>query len=234
MLRVPLVTILAREMRLKFFEANQRMEMWVALVTILAREMRLNISQVDQRLKMLRVARVAILAWEMRLKIFWSRPSFGDVANAASHDIGARNAIESFLKSTKLWRCCEWRWSRYWREKCDWKVLQLYLVPITWLAALGKSQFSIVYYAPISWRPCSQSHVQHHTFSEDCMFQSHIPHQYRDVLARNRMYSTSVSTAMALGRSSTSCGWVLAIPWVAIFTRRFIFLCDWVHSDCHE
>ena len=42
---MPLVTILAREMRLKFFEVDQALEMLtlrVALVTILAREMRLN------------------------------------------------------------------------------------------------------------------------------------------------------------------------------------------------
>ena len=58
-------------------------------------------------LEMLRVPLVRILAREMRLNIFSSRPSFGDVASAASHDGGARTAIESFLKSTKLWRCCE-------------------------------------------------------------------------------------------------------------------------------
>ena len=28
------------------------------------------------------------------IEIFWSQPAFGDVASAASHDIGARNAIE--------------------------------------------------------------------------------------------------------------------------------------------
>ena len=39
---------------------------------------------------------VTILAREMRLKIFRSRPSFGDVASGASHDIGAKNAIENF------------------------------------------------------------------------------------------------------------------------------------------
>ena len=33
----------------------------------------------------------------MRLKFFSSRPSLGDVASAASHDIGAINAIESFF-----------------------------------------------------------------------------------------------------------------------------------------
>ena len=44
MLRVALVTILAREKRLKFFEVDQRLEMLrVALVTILAREMRLKV-----------------------------------------------------------------------------------------------------------------------------------------------------------------------------------------------
>ena len=44
MLRVALVTILAREMRLTFFEVDLRFEMLrLALVTILAREMRLKV-----------------------------------------------------------------------------------------------------------------------------------------------------------------------------------------------
>ena len=68
----------------------------MAPVTILAREMRLNFFEVDQALEMLRVALVTILAREMRSKVFSSRPSFGDVASGASHDIGARNAIEIF------------------------------------------------------------------------------------------------------------------------------------------
>ena len=42
------------------------------------------------------MALVTILAREIRLKFFGSRPSFGDVASGASHDIGARNAIEIF------------------------------------------------------------------------------------------------------------------------------------------
>ena len=66
------------------------------LVTILAREMRLNFFEVDQGLGMLRVPLITILALEMRLKVFSSRPSFGDVASGATHDIGARNAIERF------------------------------------------------------------------------------------------------------------------------------------------
>ena len=45
---------------------------------------------------MLRVPLVTILAREMRLETFSSRPSFGNVASAACHDIGARNAIELF------------------------------------------------------------------------------------------------------------------------------------------
>ena len=92
---MPLVTILALKMRLKFFEVDQRLEMLrVALVTILAREMRLKFFEVDQRLEMLRVALVTVLARKKRLKFFSRRPSFGDVASGASHDIGARNAIE--------------------------------------------------------------------------------------------------------------------------------------------
>ena len=47
------VTILAQEMRLNFFEADQALEMLrVPLVTILAREMRLIFFEVDQALEM--------------------------------------------------------------------------------------------------------------------------------------------------------------------------------------
>ena len=50
---MPLVTILAREIRLKFFEVDQRFDMLrVPLVTILAGEMRLKYFEVDQRLEM--------------------------------------------------------------------------------------------------------------------------------------------------------------------------------------
>ena len=58
---MPLVTILARKMRMKIFEVDQALEMLrVAPVTILAREMRLKFFEVDQRLEMLRVALVTI------------------------------------------------------------------------------------------------------------------------------------------------------------------------------
>ena len=53
-----------------------------------------------------------LMAWEKWFKLPWSRPSFGDIANPATHDIGARNAIENFWKLSKLWRCCECHWSR--------------------------------------------------------------------------------------------------------------------------
>ena len=50
---MPLVTILAREMPVKFFEVDQALEMLrVPLVTILAREMRLKFFEVDQSLEM--------------------------------------------------------------------------------------------------------------------------------------------------------------------------------------
>ena len=97
---------------IEIFEVDQALEMLrVALVTILEREMRLKFFEVDQRLEMLRVALVTILAQEMRLKFFESdqRLEMLRLASAASHEIGARNAIENFLKLTTLWRCCEWR-----------------------------------------------------------------------------------------------------------------------------
>ena len=56
-------------MRLKTFEQPLRV-MRVPLVTILARELRLKVFEVDQALEMLRVALVTIFAREMRLEIF--------------------------------------------------------------------------------------------------------------------------------------------------------------------
>ena len=54
-MRVALVTILAREMRLKVFQVDQALELQVPLVTMLAREMRLimKVFEVDQALEML-------------------------------------------------------------------------------------------------------------------------------------------------------------------------------------
>ena len=244
MLRVPLVTILAQEMRLKFFEVDQRLEMLrVPLVTIMAREMRLEVFQVDQALQMLRVPLVTILAREMRLKIFWSRPSFGDVASAASHDIGARNAIERFFNyissqtansdGTSRPRKISLKFvekmsifnhiyhanivtsgPRSTSKACFVEKLSIaFLAPTSWLTALalhslGGLHVSIAYPAPISWqkRPCSQSHVKHVSVSW------------------LRWHSRQAIVRLSL----------FAIQWVANFARRFLFLCDWVHSHCHE
>ena len=85
---------------------------------------------------MLQLSLVTMLVRKMRLKFFWSRPSFRDVASVANHDIGARNAIDSFwsgpsnaieffFKSTKLWRCCVCRYSIYWCEKCEWSFFEV-------------------------------------------------------------------------------------------------------------
>ena len=79
------------------------------LVTRMAREKRLKFFEEDQALERLRAPLVTILAREMRLKIFSRRPSFGDVASAANHDIGARNEIE-ILKSTKPHASVRKRW----------------------------------------------------------------------------------------------------------------------------
>ena len=112
--------------RLKFFDVNQALEMlWVPLVTMLAWEVGLKFFWRHQALEILRMPLVTKLVKEMRLKCFWSRPNFADVASAASHDIGARNLFENFLKSTKVWRCCLCRQSRYWSEKSDWNFFEV-------------------------------------------------------------------------------------------------------------
>ena len=61
---------------------------------------------------MLRVSLVTVLAREMPSKTCYSRPDFGEGASVAGPDNGvsSRNAIEAFLKSTQLWRCCECRY----------------------------------------------------------------------------------------------------------------------------
>ena len=99
MLRVPLVTLLALEMRLKIFEVDQALEMLrVPLVTILAREMRLNLFWSRPTFGDVASAARHDIGARNAIEIFWSRPTVGDVVSAASHDIGTRNAIESFFK----------------------------------------------------------------------------------------------------------------------------------------
>ena len=91
LLILPLVTILARELRfIIFFDVDPALEM-------LAWEMRVNYFFVDH-------GDVATFASHdigaknaIEFFFFWRRPSFGDVARVAGHDIGARNAIEFFL-----------------------------------------------------------------------------------------------------------------------------------------
>ena len=52
--------------------------------------------KLEQPLRVMRVPPATIMARETRFKFFSSRPSFVDVASAACHDIGARNATEIF------------------------------------------------------------------------------------------------------------------------------------------
>ena len=96
MLRVPPVTILAQEMRSKFFGGRSS---FVESATAASHDFGARSAiENDQALEMLRVSLVTVLAREMRLKFFeffGNRPSFGEGASAAGHDVGARNAIEN-------------------------------------------------------------------------------------------------------------------------------------------
>ena len=185
--------------------------------------MRLKVFQVDQRLEMLRVPLVTIFGREMRLKICWSRPNLGDVASGASHDIGARNAIENFSSRPSFGdvasaashdigarNAIESFFNYIWCQTANNVTSSARKISLHKLQFVNRCQFSIAYIAPISWlavlaapprlvllknfqsqfsRQLRDLRHSHHTVSEDCRFQSHTPHQYRDksVLARNRM-----------------------------------------------
>ena len=139
-MRVPLATMLAREMRLKTFWSRPTLGDAVSVAShgIGARN---------------------------AIETFWNRPSFGESASAASHDIGARNAIEIFLKSTKLWRCCECRLSRYWREKCDWKFFEvdqlLEMLRMSPVTVLAREMREIFLKSTKLWRKCECRQSRH-------------------------------------------------------------------------
>ena len=162
---------------------------------------------------MLRVALVTIMAREMRSKVFWSRRSFGDVASGASHDIGARNAIESFF-------------NYIWCQTANNVTSRARKISLKFVEKNFWCQFSIAYIAPISWLAVFaapprlvllktfQSHFSrqlrdlrhlHNTVSEDCMFQSHTPRTNRSWQKRpcsqSHVKHVSVSTAMAFKAS---------------------------------
>ena len=104
------------------------------------------------------------LSWHSRFKaieIFWSRPTLWDVANAASHDIGARNAIEFFevVQALEMLRVpLVTILARKMRLKV-FSTISGAKLPITWLAALGNL-------FKVHWK--------------DVNFQSHVSRQYRD------------------------------------------------------
>ena len=101
---------------IKFFEVYKCLQMLrVSLVTILAREMHLEMGAVRIRHSIREFATQPVILWILlggkpkwlplnfgfndvmrTAPIFWSRPTFGHVASGARHDIGAKNAIEIF------------------------------------------------------------------------------------------------------------------------------------------
>ena len=131
MIRVPLVTVLARD-GLKIL--NQALEMSRgALVTILARETRMKNFQ--KSLDMFRVPQVTILARDMRSKVFdqmglvhitswypnFNVSHFGLPPSEIHRMTGLPPQIvwtmtHSHRPHPWIRRSCEGRWERYWRE----------------------------------------------------------------------------------------------------------------------
>ena len=126
---------------------------------------------------------------------------------------------------------------------------------------LKKFQFSIAYIAPTLWLVVLATPPSLVLFKH---FQSHFSRQLRDwrhshhllglhVWSFNCIFRTSVVTiaefpcsqSLVKARFSLHCDStqaivdimrlsLFAIPWAAIFTHRILFLCDWVHLQCHE
>ena len=158
MLRVPLVTILAREMRLKFLEVDQRLEMLrVALVTILAREMRLKVFSTTF-IWCQTANNVTSRARKISLKFVEKMSIFNRIYRA--------NIVTSGPRSTS--------------KACFVKKLSIaFLAPTSWFAALAPHSLrglhvSIAYPAPITWqkRPWSQSRVKHASVSTAMAFKA--------------------------------------------------------------
>ena len=246
MLRVPLVTILAREMRLNFFEVDQALEMLrVPLVTILAREMRLKVFSSRPSFRDVASAASHDIGARNANEIFRSRPTYGDVASAACHDIGARNAIESFFNY--IW--CQTannvtsrarKISLNFVEKMSIfnRIYRANIVtsgPRSTSKACFVKKPSIAFLAPTSWFAALAPHSLRglhvsiaYPAPTSCQkrpcSQSHVKH-------------VSVSTAMAFKASDGRHHAVEFIrnPVSSYFhSQVFLFLNDWVHSHCHE
>ena len=140
--------------------------MRVALVTILARNMRLKIFLKSTVLWSCECRLVTILAGEMRLKVFSTK--------SRANNVTSRARKISFLLIKFV-------------EKMSF-FNRIYRANIVTSGPRSTSKASFVEKLSIAFLAQTyELRHSHHTVSEACMFPSHIPHQYRDVLARNRM-----------------------------------------------
>ena len=101
------------------------------------------------------------------------------------------------------------------------KLSIAFLAPTSWLAALAPQSLrglhvSIAYPAPISWRPCSQSHVKHVSVSTAmALIESSDRRHHAVEFIRNPVSSYFHSQVFILMRLSS-----LALPRIAIFARK--------------
>ena len=173
----------------------------------------------------------------LRLKIFWSRPSFGDAASAVNHHIGVRNAIESFPTVSRANNVTTPR-----SEKS--------------LKFVEKIESWIAYIAPKSWpavlaTPPRLVLIKTRTSCANFMAGGTHTTQSHRIACFNHISRTSIVTIASLlaiaceVRLSVYCDGtkaivdimrlsLFAILCVAKITRRFLLSCDWVHSHSHE
>ena len=249
MLRVPLVTILAREMRLKIFWSRPSFGDVASAAShdIGARNA---IEIFRSRPTFGDVASAASHNFGARnaIEIFSSRPSFGDVASGASHDIGARNAIESFF-------------NYIWCQTANNVTSRARKIFLKFVEKMYMSIFNRIYRANIVTsgpRSTSKACFVKKNFNRISRANFVIcgtrTTQSQRIACFNRIPRTNIVTKASLlaiackaRLMQSPLRWhsrqaivdimrlsLFAIPWVAIFTRRFLFLCDWVHSHRQE
>ena len=204
--------------------------LWVPLVTILTIEMRLKFFEVDQRLEILRVPLVTILARKIWLKVF---QLFNYISCQTANNVTSRGQkislkfVEKISIFNRIYRAnivtCG---PRIFSKACVVEKLSIaFIAPTSWLAALAPHSLrglhvSIAYPAPISWqkRPCSQSHVKHVSVSTAMSLKANNRRHQAAEFICNPLSSYFHSQVFIFMRLSS-----LALPWIAIFAPK----CDW-------
>ena len=240
MLRVPLVTIsiVAREMRLK------TTKIWKCCECCYSRYSRgksdWNFSKSTKLWRCCECRQSQYWRKKCDWNFFFLRKPWICWECHDRRDIGARNAIESYSTKSRDVTKGARKISLKFVEKTS-IFNRIYCANIVTSSPRNTSKacfvqkLSIALLAPYSWVAVLAPHSLR---GRDCMFQSHIPHQYIVTVAPLLAVACKVTSQSPLRWHSSDhrhhAVELICNPVSSYFTRRFLFLCDWVYSHCHE